>query len=64
MTKRLVDISDQALESARAALGTRTMKETVNRALELASGGQLDRVDGALNALAAMPAFARGEAWR
>ena len=33
MTKRLVDIDDEVLEEARRALGTSTLKETVNRAL-------------------------------
>ena len=34
MTKRLVDIDDTLLTSARELLGAETMKETVNRALE------------------------------
>jgi Arc/MetJ family transcription regulator len=33
MTKRLVDIDDATLASARTALGTSTIKETVHRAL-------------------------------
>lgn len=33
MTKRLVDIDDDVLAAARAALATTTIKETVNRAL-------------------------------
>lgn len=33
MTKRLVDIDDLVLEQARAALGTTTLKDTVNTAL-------------------------------
>jgi Arc/MetJ family transcription regulator len=33
MTKRLVDIDDEILEQARAALGTTTLKDTVNEAL-------------------------------
>lgn len=33
MTKRLVDIEDEALEEARRILGTRTIKDTVNTAL-------------------------------
>src|SRR5439155_17186075 len=37
MTKRLVDIDDDVLDAARAALGTRTLKETVNGALEAAT---------------------------
>jgi len=34
MSKRLVDIDDQLLRSATSVLGTSTMKETVNSALE------------------------------
>lgn len=33
MTKRLVDIDDEILDEARRALGTTTLKETVNEAL-------------------------------
>ena len=34
MTKRLVDIDDDLLEQARLQLGTTTMKDTVNSALQ------------------------------
>lgn len=34
VTKRLVDIDDELLEEAAAALGTSTMKQTVSRSLE------------------------------
>jgi Arc/MetJ family transcription regulator len=37
MTKRLVDVDDELLQGAADALGTKTMKETVNRALEEAT---------------------------
>jgi Arc/MetJ family transcription regulator len=33
MTKRLVDIDDEILDEARRALGTRTLKDTVNESL-------------------------------
>jgi Arc/MetJ family transcription regulator len=33
MTKRLVDIDDEILAEARRALGTKTLKETVNESL-------------------------------
>lgn len=33
MTKRLVDIDDEVLAQARAAVGASTIKETVHRAL-------------------------------
>jgi Arc/MetJ family transcription regulator len=35
MSKRLVDIDDDLLDEASAVLGAPTMKETVNRSLEL-----------------------------
>jgi Arc/MetJ family transcription regulator len=33
MTKRLIDVDDEALDAARRVLGTETMKDTVNAAL-------------------------------
>lgn len=36
MTKRLVDIDDEVLEDARQALGTSTLKDTVNESLRAA----------------------------
>jgi Arc/MetJ family transcription regulator len=33
MTKRLVDIDDEVLDEARRALGTATLKDTVNESL-------------------------------
>ena len=36
MTKRLVDIDDEVLEEARRALGTTTLKDTVNQSLHSA----------------------------
>ena len=36
MTKRLVDIDDEILEEARHALGTTTLKDTVNQSLRSA----------------------------
>lgn len=41
--KRLVDIDDDALADAQAVLGTRTIKETVNTALLLASAAKSQR---------------------
>ncbi len=35
MSKHLVDIDDELLEKASSALGSGTMKETVNRSLEI-----------------------------
>ena len=36
MTKRLVDINDEILDEARRALGTTTLKDTVNESLRSA----------------------------
>ncbi len=49
MTKRLIDIEDNLLEQARAALGTGTIKETVTIALQQAirSRQRHTRVDDA-----------------
>ena len=33
MTKRLIDVDDELVEQARGALGTQTLKDTVNAAL-------------------------------
>ena len=43
MTKRLVEIDDDILTAARAALGTPTIKETVQRALQDAAAATLRR---------------------
>ena len=58
MTKRLVDIDDEVLEQARRALGTRTLKDTVNRSLEQAAS---DAYHGVITTedLAAFAAAAR-----
>ena len=64
MTKRLVDIDDEALLAAQAELGTSTMKETVNEALRLAAVTRSDRVQAALDRLGRRGLPAREEAWR
>jgi Arc/MetJ family transcription regulator len=43
MTKRLVDIDDDKLEKARELLGTSTIKDTVNAALDEVISLQLRR---------------------
>ncbi len=43
VTKRLIDIDDELLRKATAALGAATMKETVNRALTEVVKAQLRR---------------------
>lgn len=64
MSKRLVDIDDDALEAARAELGTTTIKETVNQALRLAAAGRNPVVVAALDLLAEADLDDRSEAWR
>jgi Arc/MetJ family transcription regulator len=64
MSKRLVDIDDNALDAARERLGTGTIKDTVNEALRRAAGSRQEAVDQALDALAQVPLADRSEAWR
>ncbi|GAB7143928.1 hypothetical protein [Mycobacterium riyadhense] len=64
MGKHLIDLDEQALEMARAELGTSTIKETVNAALRNATSNRLQHVAAALDALAAAPSDDRAEAWR
>jgi Arc/MetJ family transcription regulator len=64
--KHLIDLDEQALASARAALGTSTIKATVNEALRRAAidSGRETRIRSSLDALASMPVFDRADAWR
>jgi Arc/MetJ family transcription regulator len=64
MAKHLIDIDEQALEMARAELGTTTIKDTVNAALRQATSQREQRVAAALDTLAAAPLEDRIEAWR
>lgn len=64
MTKRLIDVDDDALDAARAHLGTRTIKDTVNHALRLASEERHDELAAALDALAGTDLQDRDSAWR
>ncbi len=58
MTKRLVDLDDADVAAARAALGTKTLKDTVTQALKEASAAAARRreverlVSGSMKALA------------
>ena len=58
MTKRLVDLDDADVASAREALGTKTLKDTVVQALREASASAARRreverlVSGSMKALA------------
>ena len=64
VAKHLIDLDEDALDVARAELGTLTMKDTVNEALRRVGGGRESAVHAALDALAAMPPFDRDDAWR
>jgi len=59
-----VDIDESALRAARTELGTRTIKETVNRALRLAGKDRERSVEDALDWLARMDFAPREDAWR
>jgi Arc/MetJ family transcription regulator len=64
VTKRLVDIDDEALGAARAELGTDTIKETVNEALRRASETHTRLLRQALDTLAKAKLADRDDAWR
>lgn len=64
MSKHLVDIDEEALAAAKAELGTATIKDTVNVALQRAGARSDRRVDEALDVLAAARLDDREQAWR
>lgn len=69
MTKRLIDLDDEAEAAARAALGTTTYRSTVNEALRLAAstGQPTDtQIEAALDKLETvrMSDEERADAWR
>lgn len=64
MTKHLIDVDDETLSAARAELGTRTIKETVNEALLRVIAGRQGRVSTALDELASSTLDDRADAWR
>jgi Arc/MetJ family transcription regulator len=64
MSKHLVDIDEKALSAARSELGTRTIKETVNRALRQAVKDRDERVQKAFEVLASTELAPRESAWR
>lgn len=64
VTKHLVDIDDDALDHARAELGTTTIKDTVNEALRRTAENRPARLAAALNTLAAVDLEDRAAAWR
>lgn len=64
MAKHLVDIDEDALSAARAELGTRTIRDTVNEALSRAAGMRSAEVRRALDKLARLELEDRNDAWR
>jgi Arc/MetJ family transcription regulator len=64
MTKRLVDIDEDALDAARSQLGTTTIKATVNEALRLVGSDRSEVVRDSMDVLAGMPLSDRDDAWR
>ena len=68
MTKRLVDLDDADVAAAREALGTKTLKDTVVKALKEASASAARRreverlVSGSMKALADKDQ--RAQVWR
>ena len=64
MTKRLVDIDEEALHAARSQLGTTTIKATVNEALRLVGSDRSEVVRNSMDVLSAIPLSDRDDAWR
>ena len=64
MAKHLVDIDERALRSARAELGTETIKETVNQALRRAGAEHRTDIKTRLDRLARADLASREQAWR
>jgi Arc/MetJ family transcription regulator len=64
MSKHLVDIDEDALRTARAEFGSKTIKETVNRALRQAGGERQRAVKRRLDLLAGADLADREQAWR
>lgn len=64
MGKHLVDIDEDALRTARARFGSRTIKETVNSALRQAGDDHRRAVKRRLDLLARADLADREQAWR
>jgi hypothetical protein len=64
VAKHLVDIDEEALGAARAQLGTRTIRDTVNEALHRAAGKRSAEVKRSLDRLAHLELDDRDDAWR
>ena len=64
VAKHLIDLDEEALSKAQAELGTATIRDTVNLALERATSNRHMRVVAALDVLASTDLEDRSEAWR
>ena len=64
MAKHLVEIDEEALRAARAELGTKTIKDTVNLALRRAGNDHKAQVKRQLDVLARAELADREQAWR
>ena len=64
VAKHLVDIDESALRAARAELGKRTIRDTVNEALTRAAGKRSADVKRSLDRLARLELDDREDAWR
>jgi len=64
VTKRLIDVDDDALDAARAELGTRTIKDTVNESLRRAARQRRSTLTDAISTLADADLDDRSAAWR
>jgi Arc/MetJ family transcription regulator len=64
VTKRLVDLDDDALAAARARLGTSTIKDTVNEALRQVAAARGEDLRRALDVLAGLKLDDRTDSWR
>lgn len=64
VAKHLVDIDEEALSAARAQLGTETIRDTVNQALERAAGRRAAAVKRSLDTLGRLELDDRAQAWR
>ena len=63
MTKRLIDVDDDALDAERARLGTITIKDTVNEALCNAARDRSTQLASALSVLTDANLDDRSAAW-
>lgn len=64
MTKRLIDVDDEALRAAQAQLGTATIKDTVNEALRATAQTRRYAIGDAIDVLALAELDDRDIAWR